>query len=252
MRFFTSDWHLNSSNILEYAHRPFKTAAAAKSMLISNCNSVASKLDTVFHVGDFCLVGKDRHDKKVDNADVKDFKQVLQQINANFVLMSGNHDDGHNCKTALKFMMIDLNHNYRNVTVAHHPTFNNKTIANFAKLNRNFGAPHIHLCGHVHDKWLIAYDKTCNALNLNIGCDVWKYTPVSDIAIINMLDYFKSAKLIVPTKMSVKQHAQWKIDNEKAIATEREARKIERYKRKGLTPEECERRRLAAMAAKSS
>ena len=66
-RYFTSDFHFNSTLINKYANRPYQDAFKASKFLVDNANTVLSKEDVLFHVGDFCLTSADRHGKEVDN-----------------------------------------------------------------------------------------------------------------------------------------------------------------------------------------
>ena len=66
-RYFTSDFHFNSTLINKYANRPYQDALNASKFLVDNANTGLSKEDILFHVGDFCLTSADRHGKEVDN-----------------------------------------------------------------------------------------------------------------------------------------------------------------------------------------
>lgn len=248
-RFFTSDWHLGSTNILEYSSRPFKTAGEAASGLVDACNDVAHKADVVFHVGDFWLSGVDRHGKTPDeNALTADPDDYLRFISARFVLLSGNHDDGHNVESDLKSMTVDLNRNYRDVHVSHYPSTHGM-----------YGGPRggrtkrtrIALCGHVHDRWLLCYDAANGVLNVNVGVDVWDYRPVRDSQITELLDFVLKFDIFDRTWAWNRRDLNMYIEAWKhQLELGRTARKNERYARKGLTPEECERRRAEALARK--
>ena len=50
--------------------------------------------------------------------------------------------------------------------------------------------------------------------------------------------------------MTRKQYEEWVEKNEKQVKLERAIRKQDRYIRKGLTPEECERRKMEALKKK--
>lgn len=254
-RYFTSDWHLGSNLINKYANRPFASASEAAEALVGNCNSIAkSKSDVVFHVGDFWLDNADRHGVEEDiNTLTAGYDYYISHVDARLVLLSGNHDDGRNCETSAKSMVIDLNQNYKNVFVSHFPSYHKHYRGPFGNLQK---APRIALCGHVHDKWLLKYDKQHHVLNINIGVDVWNYKPVRDSEITEILDFIFDAS--GPNRTYFDRTWTWtRKDLEHFQACQkhdreqlREIRKKERYVKKGLTPEECERRRIEAMKAK--
>ena len=61
-RFFSADFHLNSTAIIQYARRPFKSGEKMAEAYIRSCNQQArDPSDMIIHVGDFFLRGKDRH-----------------------------------------------------------------------------------------------------------------------------------------------------------------------------------------------
>lgn len=249
-RFFTSDWHLNSNNIIKYAHRPFLDARDACYNLMRTANSLMTCEDTLVHVGDFILVGADRHDKNVGE-DASDRckvtpKSVVAGIYANVILLSGNHDDGHNCETIAKNMELDLNHNWKNVFVCHYPSYH----ANYTGPIGSAQHTPVNLCGHVHDSWLVHYDAMTGVLNINVGVDVWDYKPVSDVQLTEMLDFIRQAHVQRPEHMTRKQYEEWKKKEKQFVADERARRKADSMKKKGLTPAECDRRRLEALAVK--
>ena len=251
-RFFTSDWHLNSTLINQYAHRPWITDITNVDNLIRNCDEVASsKSDIVFHVGDFILIGKDRHGRDVDvqylHNDADSYRSMLK---ANIVLLSGNHDDGRNCETSAKSMVIDLNHNYRNVYVSHFPS-DHQQYRGPVGYGLKKKDVRIVLCGHVHQKWKYFYDRRNHVLNYNVGVDCHDYKPVRDSDITEDLDFILAHhSFTTEWKMTVSDEIEFRKSVKYRIKLGREIRNEERHIKKGLTPEECERRRLEAMKAK--
>jgi len=77
---FTSDSHFGHKNILEYEKdaRPFKTLEEMHHVLINNWNSVVSKNDIVYHLGDFAF---GRHNIS-----------IAGRLNGRKKLVLGNHD----------------------------------------------------------------------------------------------------------------------------------------------------------------
>ena len=267
-RYFTSDLHFNSTLINKYAKRPYQEALKAGEFLVDNANTLLAKEDLLIHVGDFCLTSIDRHGKEEDIP--LDFSPDYwkTQIKARLILLAGNHDDGHSFEADCKSMVLDLNQNYRNVSVGHYPstspvikkTWSGRTIFTKHSVNGYQGwngtaqKPHIHLCGHVHDKWLLKYDATKHVLNVNVGVDVWGYKPVRDAEITNLLDYYTKHCPIhdITGSFSVTRAEFENLRSRisEAIKTGRMQRKAEKLKKKGLTPEECERRKIEAMKKK--
>lgn len=260
-RFFTSDLHLGSTLINKYASRPFASGKEAIDKLIDNCNATAStKLDTLIHVGDFALDGIDRHDSEDESCLGCSIRELPLLFNARLVLLAGNHDDGHNATTDAKSLTLDLNQNYRNVTVAHYPSYHEdyRYVGNGNRRSCSAGI-HIHLCGHVHGKWILNFDAKKHVLNVNVGVDVWGCKPVRDSEITELLDYFRATMWtkIEPspgkwTNFALTRKAldEFKIAHSAEVKAQREAKKQERYVKKGLTPEERERRKIEAMKKK--
>lgn len=251
MRFFTSDWHLGSENILRYANRPFSNAAAAAAALIANAGSTCKASDSLIHVGDFYLKGSDRHDSIEDvNKLQTSYEALLQQMKPRLVLIEGNHDGGHSCEADAKSMTVDLNQSYRNVYVSHFPS-THKLYRGPRRCSVDHNVkPCISLCGHVHDSWLFCYDSKRNVLNVNVGIDVWDYKPASDGQICQLLDQYFSMRVCKKSVLTLAEWQQLQAANQQLIARQRMERKAEKYAAKGLTEEECERRRTAAMKAK--
>lgn len=254
-RYFTSDLHLGSTNILKYAKRPFSSAEDALASSLININGNLSRHDILIHVGDFMLAGADRHDKDVDIGLRFKLDDYIDMIEPKIILLAGNHDDSHNCEAHASCMTLNLNQNYFNVTVGHYPS-NHEFYRYVGNNNRvsvkdhGLDGAHIHLCGHVHDSWFIFYDRKKNVINYNVGIDVHDYKPVRDSDITSDLDYIRNAEIRAFDKMTRKEFEDFKRRNDAIVRLEREKRKEEKYKKRGLTPEECERRKHEAMVSK--
>lgn len=259
-RYFTSDLHLNSTLINKYTNRPVRDALNAAWFLINTANSVLKKEDLLIHVGDFCLTSPDRHGAEEDIPIDIPPEHWMSQFNSRLILLAGNHDDGHSFETDAKSMTLDLNQNYRNVTVGHYPSTHEfyRYVGNGNRRSCSNGI-HIHLCGHVHDKWILNFDAKKHVLNVNVGVDVWGYKPVRDSEITELLDYFRATMWtkISPTPgkwtnftLTRKALDEFKIAHSAEVKAQREARKAEKHAKKGLTPEDCERRKIEAMKKK--
>ena len=75
--FFSSDHHFNHENMIWIADRPFKDIDEMHEEMIKRHNSVVSKGDTVYVLGDFCY---------------GDPKEYLKRMNGTIFLIRGNHD----------------------------------------------------------------------------------------------------------------------------------------------------------------
>jgi calcineurin-like phosphoesterase family protein len=77
--FFTADFHHSHCKILKYAERPFKDVEEMNEALLRNYNSIVSKDDTVFFLGDIAF--------GLDNA-----VKCLNSMNGTVHFILGNHD----------------------------------------------------------------------------------------------------------------------------------------------------------------
>lgn len=266
MRYFTSDLHLGSTLINKIAHRPFISAEAAVYGLIENINKSCSAEDMLIHVGDFMLSGKDRHGWDIDEGLKYTRDDYLKMIHTRIMLLAGNHDSGHNCDADGICLLLNLSH-AKDVTVGHYPSVtledkdaeipDNISHKHTVGYRGNYGDENrlqIHLCGHVHQHWLINYDAPNRILNINVGVDQWNYAPVSETEITRLIDWlytYAHRKLngsgFVWTRADF-EHAQQMVQTK--LKQLKAKRKAEKFKKKGLTPEECERRKREAMAKK--
>lgn len=79
---FTSDLHLNHSNIIKYCNRPYDNIDEMNESIINNWNSVANENSTIVVLGDilFC------------NGSTRDSVSLLNELNGDIILVLGNHD----------------------------------------------------------------------------------------------------------------------------------------------------------------
>lgn len=182
-RFFSADFHLNSTAVIQYAGRPFKSGEKMAEAYIRSCNQQArDPSDMIIHVGDFFLRGKDRHGIGDEGLGVS-AKEYLSRINAQVFLIEGNHDGSNIGHTHAKQMILDLGP-FKNTSVSHYPSTDKGTWTLRGKDKEHL---HIHLCGHVHEKWRWKLDLEKLVLNINVGVDQWKHQIVSEKKLIGFI-----------------------------------------------------------------
>ena len=127
--FFTSDSHFYHGNIIKYCARPFADVDEMNNRLIDNWNSVVSKDDIVWHLGDFSFGKKDN------------IFEVFPKLNGKINLVMGNHDH-----EKIKFYYdVGFHRVYDRPIVV-----NNFVVLSHAPLEW-VKAPMFNIFGHVHD-----------------------------------------------------------------------------------------------------
>lgn len=171
-RFFTADWHLNSTRVINAYNRPFPNAKYMNDVLISGCNLYAKKNDIVIHLGDLYVYGKE------DGQIVSKINPIveLEKIDATFVNIKGNHDNNNKVKSIGSYLRTSMGP-FTDVSLSHYPSTNPLAAGTFLPGD-------IHLCGHVHDKFKYLIDKENQVLNINVGIDVWGYKIISEDKLI--------------------------------------------------------------------
>ena len=170
MIYFTADTHFDHANIIKYCNRPFKDVNEMNIALIKNWNSVIKPEDTVYHLGDFALTARER------------MAYLGQVLNGHKHLLMGNHDKGKSRLREAGFETITrskesfMHVGDMKVQISHYPYATNEAW-NWSPIDNGF----ILLCGHIHDRW-----KTKNRM-INVGVDVWNFTPVSEIQLLEIM-----------------------------------------------------------------
>jgi len=181
--FFTSDLHLQSTEspgIIDWAHRPFKSVEKHDAALIRGINERCKPDDLLIHVGDFMNYGKNRGTEAGRNK--PDF--YLSQIACQVVFLEGNHDPNNHVRCIGRTLTTKVGRYV--CSVGHYPAGDERfePVERLLQYRQKSGADvKIHLCGHVHDKWIHKEAFVGGygyVLNINIGTDAWKYRPVSE------------------------------------------------------------------------
>jgi len=82
--FWTADTHFGHSNVIRYSKRPFSCAEEMDEVLIERWNEIIRDRDTVFHLGDFSLLKKEKS------------QRILERLRGKIILIKGNHDKNKN------------------------------------------------------------------------------------------------------------------------------------------------------------
>ena len=177
MRYWTSDWHMNSEIVRQVSHRPWKTAEEMNAALLKTV-VVKTIYDQVIHVGDLIQTGKDRGTEIAKDKQLT-WDQIARKCACQLICVEGNHDYSNDVPFICRSMKTRVG-NY-NVTVGHYPTWYEEAAGTFVigRYDR-FYSPTVHICGHVHQAWRVAYDNVNCILNINVGIDANKYKLLSD------------------------------------------------------------------------
>lgn len=191
-KFFTADWHLCSESVFKLGNRPFKNIDRFNDILIKNANMRASKDDIIYHIGDFYNLNKNKECKCYRLKP----KCFLDRINATMIMIEGNHDIQNKIKTVSQLLFTTIGK--YNVSIGHYPSYfeyiprslrrEDDENIEIPKCYQNIGTNHIHICGHVHNKWKCVFDKKHNILNINVGVDVWRYNIISETDLVRYID----------------------------------------------------------------
>lgn len=136
--------------------------------------------DTIIHVGDVACYKNDR-----DNAGmIINPQQFIQQINANFINIKGNHDMNNNVKSVCTCMQTSLGKRYPNVTIGHYPSWDVHAKDTFRE-----GWIHIHgHCHHGRNHCRHCLDTTNKVLNICVSVDLWNYQIIAEDELIQYID----------------------------------------------------------------
>ncbi|MDR2571073.1 MAG: metallophosphoesterase [Oscillospiraceae bacterium] len=173
--FFIADTHFGHKRILELsaAHnaRPFRTIDEMDKTMIKKWNSVVSKHDTVFHLGDFsfCDFGKTQ--------------QIFYSLNGRIHLIMGNHDRHHSVKW---FKDVGFHQVYE------YPICYKRVLwLSHAPMLLDMKTHYVNIHGHTHSLTRFAeYASTITSTNhLSVCVDVIDYTPILLEDLINNAPY---------------------------------------------------------------
>lgn len=156
MIFLTADSHFGHANVIRYCDRPFETKDEHDQTLVDNWNTVVRPKDVVYHLGDFGF------------GNVDYIHKIAQRLHGQIILIKGNHDSGK--------MIRRLSDRFQTVKDTHFVRHGGHKIfmshyAHRTWPSSNHGSWHIF--GHSHG------NLPPHGLSVDVGVDVWNYTPIS-------------------------------------------------------------------------
>jgi calcineurin-like phosphoesterase family protein len=131
-RFFTADFHLGSSlllneKVMKRDVRKFKSVEKMNAAFIRSCCERASDDDIIIHCGDFASYGMDRGNKGLEINP----KHFIDVIPAQMILLKGNHDLNNKCKPVANSLRINLGKVFKDVSISHYPSYSVHAKINF-------------------------------------------------------------------------------------------------------------------------
>jgi calcineurin-like phosphoesterase family protein len=152
---FIADCHFQHAGIIEHCQRPFSSVAEMDATMIERWNAVVSTHDTVWVVGDFA------HDR----IDPRAARRIFAQLRGSKHLIAGNHDG----KTVRELGWSSVR-DYAEIAVDKvRIVLSHYSLRTWNGQRR--GA--VQLYGHSHGR--LPGTAQC----LDVGVDVWNFTPVS-------------------------------------------------------------------------
>ena len=160
MIFFTADIHSFHTNIIKYENRPFKTSEEMNEVIKFNWNSIISEKDDVYILGDVGFTSPNK------------MYSFLTELKGNKYLIIGNHDKSLLKDSQVRSQFIwckdyfKLKHANEKIILFHYPIYSWDC--------KHHSSWHLH--GHVHTT---SHEDFYYPTKLNVGMDLWNFTPVS-------------------------------------------------------------------------
>jgi calcineurin-like phosphoesterase family protein len=169
MIYVTADLHFGHFKIIQYCNRPFKTLEEMNETLINNWNNIVTKKDEIYVLGDFGFLN------------ITEYEKILPRLNGKKYLIRGNHDN-QNCYQIIGWKNVKdyLKLRYNNVKfiLSHYPMVSWDS--------KNHGSIMLH--GHCHGTLNRTITDLIGDSIIDVGVDVWNYTPVSLDSIIELVN----------------------------------------------------------------
>ena len=215
MRYWTSDWHINSEIVRQTSCRPWKTVEEMNvAILQMTYKGNVQMTDQIIHVGDLIQSGKDRGIEIAKDKQMK-WYDIAMRYPGMLVCIEGNHDASNDVPFVCRSMKARIG-NY-NVTVGHYPTWFKEAKGTYVSGRKPDDRyyPTVHICGHVHGSWKVAYDYEHSVLNINVGIDAHKYRLLSDTDLVELINRaYRWFNFVDTSPRSFKEYSfkQWEND----------------------------------------
>jgi len=198
MRFFSADPHFGHRRICELAARPFTDVTTMNEILVANWNSVVSPDDEAWILGDIAL------------GPIMESLEYIGRLNGTKHMVWGNHDrcfpgskksagmtpeEWVGVYKAAGFTSVRADGglmpfipDYRFVNLSHFPYIGDSHDSNdrWGEYRlKDYGTTILH--GHTHSKKKISRSSR-GTLQVNVGVDAWSFFPVSEVAILALIE----------------------------------------------------------------
>jgi calcineurin-like phosphoesterase family protein len=166
MIFFSADTHMGHTNVIKYARRPFKHIDEMNEVIIKNWNSVVSKDDQVYFLGDFAFA---KPEKAIS---------FLTRMNGEKFLIQGNHDRElvENEQFCNQFTWVKQLHTIEVPDTSHPKNVRPVVLCHYAMRTwdrSHYGA--YQLYGHSHN----SLEDLKTHLSIDVGVDAHNFYPIS-------------------------------------------------------------------------
>lgn len=155
--YMTSDWHLGHRNILKYRKGDFTTREELEALLERNFNSIVTKRDLTYFLGDMCF---DRESLS-----------IIKRLNGRKLLILGNHDNHLTVRDYLEVFDDVIGPIKKDGFWLSHLPIHPQEL---------YGKPNIH--GHTHNQNVMYYAMGEDRIDTdyyNVSVDVTDFKPVA-------------------------------------------------------------------------
>lgn len=168
--FLTSDSHFGHQGIIEWLDRPFASVEAINDGMVALWNSVVTKRDTVWHLGDFALGPRGTAGKH------------FRRLNGTKHLVRGNHDgdDVMSLPWELVQDMASFKADAVRITLCHYPMVSWRGSSH----NRDGHVASIMCHGHIHGTVRDSRLPWSDSCLLDVGVDMRAFAPIPVEAVI--------------------------------------------------------------------